>query len=55
MDAAISGSPCTYLMVNRAATSQALRAYVERLPVQRIGGDTDRDLYRLNSTPEPTR
>ena len=55
MDPVVGGSPCTYLVVNRAAASPALRAYVERLPVQRIGGDTDRDLYRVNSTPETAR
>ena len=55
MDALVSESPCTYLVVNRAAASPALRTYVERLPVQRIGGDTDRDLYRVNSMPETAR
>jgi hypothetical protein len=54
-ESGVSGSPCTYLVVNRAAASSALRAYVERLPVERIGGDAERDLYRVNSTRETAR
>jgi hypothetical protein len=54
-ESGVSGSPCTYLVVNRAAASAALRAYVERLPVERIGGDAQRDLYRVNSTRETAR
>jgi hypothetical protein len=54
-ESGVSGSPCAYLVVNRAAASSALRAYVERLPVERIGGDTERDLYRVNSTHETAR
>jgi hypothetical protein len=54
-ESGVGGSPCTYLVVNRAAASPALRAYVERLPVERIGGDTKRDLYRVNSTRETAR
>jgi hypothetical protein len=46
--AAAAGTPCTYLVVNRAALSPALRAYVESLPVERIGRDEHRDLLRLN-------
>jgi hypothetical protein len=54
-DSGASGSPCAYLVVNRAAAPPALRAYVERLPVARIGGDTERDLYRVNSRRETAR
>jgi hypothetical protein len=40
-------SPCRYLVVNREASSSALLAYVHSLPVDRIGTDPQRDLYRL--------
>ena len=38
---------CRYLVVNRAASSAALRAYVASLPTDRIASDEARDLYRL--------
>jgi hypothetical protein len=41
-------SPCTYLVVNHAALSAPLRAYLDRLPLERVAGDRDRDLYRIN-------
>jgi hypothetical protein len=40
-------SPCRYLVVNREASSNALLTYVHSLPVDRIGTDQARDLYRL--------
>jgi hypothetical protein len=45
--ASIDGTPCRYLVVNRAAASPALRAYVQQLPLDRIGTDQERDLYRV--------
>jgi hypothetical protein len=38
---------CRYLVVNRNALSQALREYVEKLPLVRIGSDSTRDVYRV--------
>jgi hypothetical protein len=46
----VDGTPCMYLVVNRTALSTALRAYVQRLPLERIGSDEQRDLFRVNST-----
>jgi hypothetical protein len=40
--------PCEYLIVNRETASQALRDYVQKLPLDRIASDHQRDLYRLN-------
>jgi hypothetical protein len=40
--------PCQYLVVNRETASQALRDYVQKLPMDRIASDHQRDLYRLN-------
>jgi len=40
--------PCQYLVVNRETASQALRDYVQKLPLDRIASDPQRDLYRLN-------
>ena len=40
-------SPCRYLVVDREASSAALRSYVEHLPADRIAVDGRRDLYRL--------
>jgi hypothetical protein len=48
---AVDGTPCRYLAVNRAATSAALRAYLQQLPLERIASDADRDLYRVSSRP----
>jgi hypothetical protein len=42
-------SPCRYFVVHRNALSPALRAYVEQLPLDRIGADSERDLYQLHS------
>jgi hypothetical protein len=39
--------PCRYLVLDRAASSAALRSYVEQLPADRIAADERRDLYRL--------
>jgi hypothetical protein len=40
-------SPCRYLVVNRAASSAALRAYVASLRPDRLASDESRDLYQL--------
>ena len=40
-------APCRYLVVNRAASSAALRAYVASLRPERLATDEARDLYRL--------
>ncbi len=40
-------APCRYLVVNRAASSAALRAYVATLQADRMASDDARDLYRL--------
>ena len=40
-------SPCRYLVVNRGASSAALRAYVAQLPGELLATDEGRDLYRL--------
>ncbi len=45
----VDEAPCRYLVVNRATTSPALRAYVQQLPLERISGDQERDLYRIRS------
>ena len=39
--------PCRYLVVDRAASSAALRSYIAQLPADRIAVDEARDLYRL--------
>jgi hypothetical protein len=39
--------PCRYFIVNRAAASADLQAYVRSLPVERVAGDASRDVYRL--------
>jgi hypothetical protein len=44
----VGGSPCTYVVVNRAAASPALLAYLQQLPLERIGSDPERDLYRVS-------
>src|SRR4051794_5382870 len=41
-------SPCTYLVVNRAAASPALLAYLHQLALEQIGSDPERDLYRVS-------
>jgi hypothetical protein len=41
-------APCQYLVVNREMASEALRDYVQTLPLDRIASDPQRDLYRLN-------
>jgi hypothetical protein len=43
----VGEAPCTYLVVDRMASSAALRAYVSTLRADRIGQDERRDLYRL--------
>jgi hypothetical protein len=48
-DLSADPSPCRYLVVDRAASSAALRSYVEQLPADRIATDERRDLYRLRS------
>jgi hypothetical protein len=40
-------APCRYLVVDRAASSAALRAYVASLRAERLASDESRDLYRL--------
>ena len=40
-------APCRYLVVNRAASSASLRAYVATLQADRMASDDARDLYRL--------
>ena len=40
-------SPCHYLVVDRAASSAALRAYVAQLPGELLAADEARDLIRL--------
>ena len=40
-------SPCRYLVVDRAASPAALRAYVAQLPGERLAADEARDLIRL--------
>jgi hypothetical protein len=40
-------APCRYLVVNRAASSTEMLAYVKSLPSERIASDESRDLYRL--------
>ena len=42
-----SEGPCRYFVVNRAAASADLQAYVRSLPVERVAGDASRDVYRL--------
>ena len=39
--------PCRYFVVNRAAASDKLQAYVRSLPVERLASDAIRDVYRL--------
>jgi hypothetical protein len=39
--------PCRYLIVDRASSSAALRAYVAQLPTDHLASDEKRDLYRL--------
>jgi hypothetical protein len=46
--ALVVDSPCQYLVVNRETTSLALRAYIQQLPLERIAGDQERDLYRIS-------
>ena len=46
-------SPCEYLVVNRDRVSQELRAYIGRLPLDRIASDDVRDLYRVKSGQTP--
>jgi hypothetical protein len=41
-------SPCRYLVVNRDVASRALRDYVQKLPLERLASDSQRDLYRVN-------
>jgi hypothetical protein len=41
--------PCRYLVVNRSAISEPLRAYLEQLPLRRIESDAERDLYTFRS------
>jgi len=48
-DAATEGGPCSFLIVNRAAITAPLRAYLDRLPLERLASDDARDLYRVNS------
>ena len=43
----VGETPCTYLVVDRLASSAALRAYVSSLRADRIAQDDRRDLYRL--------
>jgi hypothetical protein len=47
----IEGAPCSYLVVNRDALSPALRMYLQTLPLERIGNDPERDLFRITSIP----
>jgi hypothetical protein len=39
--------PCRYLVVDRASSPAALRAFVDRLHADRLASDERRDLYRL--------
>jgi hypothetical protein len=39
--------PCRYFVVNRAAASDKLRAYVRSLPVELLASDAIRDVYQL--------
>jgi hypothetical protein len=39
--------PCRYFVVNRAASSASLRAYIASLPVELVASDGSRDVYRL--------
>jgi hypothetical protein len=48
-------SPCRYLVVDRAASSAALRAFVASLAPQRLASDDRRDLLEINSTRETAR
>jgi hypothetical protein len=45
LDAA--SSPCRYLMVRRATTPLPLASYLQLLALERIAGDSERDLYRI--------
>jgi hypothetical protein len=47
--------PCRYLIVNRATSSAALRAFVASLAPQRLASDDSRDLFEINSTPQTAR
>jgi hypothetical protein len=47
ISAGLDSQPCQYLVVNRTASSEALRAYVARLPADVIASDSARDLLRL--------
>jgi hypothetical protein len=40
-------TPCRYLVVERAATSEALQLYVAKLHGNLLAADGRRDLYRL--------
>ena len=40
--------PVEYLIVNRETASQRCADYVQKLPLDRIASDHQRDLYRLN-------
>jgi hypothetical protein len=42
-----SEQPCTYLIVNRAASSAPLLDYVKQLGAERLATSDGRDLYRL--------
>jgi len=42
-------SPCTYFVVRRAELSPRLAAYMQSLPLERIGRDGERDLFRAVS------
>ena len=48
-------APCRYLVVDRAATSAALRAFVASLAPQRLASDDSRDLFVINTTRETAR
>jgi len=47
VDQPAGNSPCGYLVVNRAASSRELLAYVAGLPADLLASDDQRDLYRL--------
>ncbi len=47
MDTDIDSGPCRYLMVNRLASSAALLAYIDQLPLERLARTDDRDLYAV--------
>ncbi len=48
-------APCRYLVVDRAASSAPLRAFVASLSPQRLASDDRRDLYEINSTRQTAR